>query len=295
MRKQGFLSLLYTARWGSFFTFRDSESAGSGKPNMKSGSKNLRTAFFFRESSIFALRRTGKAAESDEKRQAEAMTRAVQEAGGERTIGMSNGSRRTAEDNEKRARVSGTFADNREVKSAVGARLSNAKRRQCPSAGKSCFIAVMPRAARIGEPNRPGRKMKQRRPTHGFRQRRCPCRRGARGITAKFAPQSAQIWALRENFLNFSKNFRFRCNEKAKNIVYIIYGIITGNICAVRRSAIAFSRVRTRKIRIRSRASPSIYANLRTVSSKFVPIYANSVPGSEQAVSDICKAAPDHD
>ena len=63
---------------------------------------------------------TGKAA---------AMTKAVQEAGGERTIGMGNGSRRTAEDNEKRARVSGTFADNREVKSAVGARLSNAKRR----------------------------------------------------------------------------------------------------------------------------------------------------------------------
>lgn len=62
MRKQGFLSLLYTARWGSFFTFRDSESAGSGKSNMKSGSKNLRTAFFFRESSIFALRRTEKAA-----------------------------------------------------------------------------------------------------------------------------------------------------------------------------------------------------------------------------------------
>ena len=92
------------------------------------------------------MRRTGKAAESDEKRQAEAMTRAVQEAGGERTIGMGNGSRRTAEDNEKRARVSGTFADNREVKSAVGARLSNAKRRQCPSAGKSCVSAVMRRA-----------------------------------------------------------------------------------------------------------------------------------------------------
>ena|GEM_PF-4673196 len=110
------------------------------------------------------MRMTGKAA---------AMTKAVQEAGGERTIGMGNGSRRTAEDNEKRARVSGTFADNREVKSAVGARLSNAKRRQCPSAGKSCVIAVMPRAARIGEPNRPGRNMKQQRPTHGFRKRRC--------------------------------------------------------------------------------------------------------------------------
>ena len=83
------------------------------------------------------MRRTGKAA---------AKTKALQEAGGERTIGMGNGSRRTAEDNEKRARVNGTFADNREVKSAVGARLSNAKRRQCPSAGKSCVSAVMRRA-----------------------------------------------------------------------------------------------------------------------------------------------------
>lgn len=184
------------------------------------------------------------------------------------------------------------------------------KRRQCPSSCKSCVSAVMPRAMCIGESNRPGRKMKQRRPTHGFRQRRCPCRRGARGITAKSAPKSAQtcvpaqifwnalpqfrwknnvirfrilkihplfahrrrnaedsstpdarfrqrrrirrrgegtriiyvrgtsargitaesvpksaqIYALREFFLIFSKKFRFRCNEKAKNIVYIIYG-----------------------------------------------------------------------
>lgn len=205
------------------------------------------------------MRRTGKAA---------AKTKAVQEAGGERTIGMGNGSRRTAEDNEKRARVNGTFADNREVKSAVGARLSNAKRRQCPSAGKSCVSAVMPRAARIGEPNRSGRNMNQQRPTHGFRQRRRPCRRGARGITAKSAPKSAQTWALRENFLNFSKNFRFRCNEPAQNIVYIIYGHYFAPRNAPRAEP---SCVRTRKIRIRSRASPSIYANLRTVSSKYVP------------------------
>ena len=152
---------------------------------------------------------TGKAA---------AMTKAVQEAGGERTIGMGNGSRRTAEDNEKRARVSGTFADNREVKSAVGARLSNAKRRQCPSAGKSCVIAVMPRAARIGEPNRPGRNMKQQRPTHGFRKRRCASvgtaracgarvfyvrctsARMTRGITVKSAPKYAQICAPAQIF-----------------------------------------------------------------------------------------------
>ena len=47
LRKQGFLSLLYTARWGLFFTFRDSESAGSGKPNMKSGSEKSPDRFFF--------------------------------------------------------------------------------------------------------------------------------------------------------------------------------------------------------------------------------------------------------
>lgn len=153
------------------------------------------------------MRMTGKAA---------AMTKAVQEAGGERTIGMGNGSRRTAEDNEKRARVSGTFADNREVKSAVGARLSNAKRRQCPSAGKSCVIAVMPRAARIGEPNRPGRNMKQQRPTHdsgsgGAHRRhgargtrvfyvRCTSARMTRGITVKSAPKYAQICAPAQIF-----------------------------------------------------------------------------------------------
>lgn len=50
-------------------------------------------------------------------------------------------------------------------------------------------------------------------------------------------PKSAQIYALREIFLIFSKKFRFRCNEKAKNIVYIIYGIITGNICTPKGAA----------------------------------------------------------
>ena len=87
------------------------------------------------------------------------------------------------------------------------------------------------------------------RPTHGFRQRRRPCRRGegtriiyvrgtsARGITAESVPKSAQIYALREIFLKISKKFRFRCNEKAKNIVYIIYGIITGNICTPKGAA----------------------------------------------------------
>lgn len=73
-------------------------------------------------------------------------------------------------------------------------------------------------------------------PDARFRQRRRIRRRGegtriiyvrgtsARGITAESVPKSAQIYALREFFLIFSKKFRFRCNEKAKNIVYIIYG-----------------------------------------------------------------------
>ena len=47
------------------------------------------------------MRMTGKAA---------AMTKAVQEAGGERTIGMGNGSRRTAEDNETCAHPANTEA-----------------------------------------------------------------------------------------------------------------------------------------------------------------------------------------
>ena len=74
------------------------------------------------------------------------------------------------------------------------------------------------------------------RTTHGFRQQtrirrhsegtRIIYVRGtsARGITAESVPKSAQIYALREIFLKISKKFRFRCNEKAKNIVYIIYG-----------------------------------------------------------------------
>ncbi len=86
-------------------------------------------------------------------------------------------------------------------------------------------------------------------PDARFRQRRRIRRRGegtriiyvrgtsARGITAESVPKSAQIYALREIFLKISKKFRFRCNEKAKNIVYIIYGIITGNICTPKGAA----------------------------------------------------------
>lgn len=80
LAKAGFLILALHGTVGLFFTFRDSESAGSGKPNMEKRLVKISgTAFFFRERSIFALRMTGKAA---------AMTKAVQEAGGERTIGM---------------------------------------------------------------------------------------------------------------------------------------------------------------------------------------------------------------
>lgn len=160
------------------------------------------------------MRRTGKAA---------AMTKAVQEAGGERTIGMGNGSRRTAEDNEKRARVSGTFADNREVKSAVGARLSNAKRRQCPSAGKSCVSAVMPRAARIGEPNRPGRNMKQQRPTHGFRQRRCASSARRARNNRKIRPEICPNIRTARNFFENFKKISFSVQRKGKK--YRLYNI----------------------------------------------------------------------
>lgn len=171
---------------------------------------------------------TGKAA---------AMTKAVQEAGGERTIGMGNGSRRTAEDNEKRARVSGTFADNREVKSAVGARLSNAKRRQCPSAGKSCVIAVMPRAARIGEPNRPGRNMKQQRPTHGFRKRRCASSARRARNNRKIRPEICPNMGAARNFFKFFKKFSFSVQRTGtKYRVYNIRTLLCTSKCSASRA-----------------------------------------------------------
>lgn len=116
---------------------------------------------------------------------------------------------------------------------------------------------------------------------------RCTSARMTRGITAKFAPKSAQTWALREIFLNFSKNFRFRCNEPAQNIVYIIYGHYFAPRNAPRAEP---SCVRTRKIRIRSRASPSIYANLRTVSSKYVPKCAKRrrIPIKNVPICSLC-------
>ena len=168
---------------------------------------------------------------------------------------------------EKRlGKISGPlFSFGKGVSSPCGGR---AKRRQCPSAGKSCVSAVMPRAARIGEPNRPGRNMNQQRPTHGFRQRRCASSARRARNNRKIRPEICPNMGAARNFLNFSKNFRFRCNEPAQNIVYIIYGHYFAPRNAPRAEP---SCVRTRKIRIRSRASPSIYANLRTVSSKYVP------------------------
>lgn len=232
------------------------------------------------------MRRTGKAA---------AMTKAVQEAGGERTIGMGNGSRRTAEDNEKRARVSGTFADNREVKSAVGARLSNAKRRQCPSAGKSCVSAVMPRAARIGESNRPGRKMKQRRPTHGFRQRRRPCRRGEgmrrAGIlrsvyvrthdarnNRKIRPEIYPNMGAARNFFKFFKKFSFSVQRTGtKYRVYNIRTLLCTSKCSASR---AFLRPHTQN----SHPIPCKPVNIR-----------KPAHGLKQIRSEMCKTAPDPD
>ena len=63
MRKQGFLSLLYTARWGSFFTFRSSETAGSGKRNMKSGSEKSSVPLFSVKGRRKAAERRREAAE----------------------------------------------------------------------------------------------------------------------------------------------------------------------------------------------------------------------------------------
>lgn len=229
---------------------------------------------------------TGKAA---------AMTKAVQEAGGERTIGMGNGSRRTAEDNEKRARVSGTFADNREVKSAVGARLSNAKRRQCPSSCKSCVSAVMPRAMCIGESNRPGRKMKQRRPTHGFRQRRCPCRRGEgmrrAGIlrsvyvrthdardNCEIRPEICPNMGAARNFFKFFKKFSFSVQRTGtKYRVYNIRTLLCTSKCSASR---AFLRPHTQN----SHPIPCKPVNIR-----------KPAHGLKQIRSEMCKTAPDPD
>lgn len=94
-----------------------------------------------------------------------------------------------------------------------------------------------------------------------------PSARRARN-NRKIRPEICPNMGAAQIFLNFSKNFRFRCNEPAQNIVYIIYGHYFAPRNAPRAEP---SCVRTRKIRIRSRASPSIYANLRTVSSKYVP------------------------
>ncbi len=232
------------------------------------------------------MRRTGKAA---------AKTKAVQEAGGERTIGMGNGSRRTAEDNEKRARVNGTFADNREVKSAVGARLSNAKRRQCPSAGKSCVSAVMPRAARIGEPNRPGRNMNQQRPAHGFRQQRRPCRRGEgmrrAGIlhsvyvrthdarnNRKIRPEICPNMGAARNFFENFKKISFSVQRTGtKYRLYNIRTLLCTSKCSASR---AFLRPHTQN----SHPIPCKPVNIR-----------KPAHGLKQIRSEMCKTAPDPD
>lgn len=46
LAKAGFLILALHGTVGLFFTFRDSESAGSGKSNMKSGSEKSPDRFF---------------------------------------------------------------------------------------------------------------------------------------------------------------------------------------------------------------------------------------------------------
>lgn len=194
------------------------------------------------------MRRTGKAA---------AKTKAVQEAGGERTIGMGNGSRRTAEDNEKRARVNGTFADNREVKSAVGARLSNAKRRQCPSAGKSCVSAVMRRAGIL-------RSVYVR--THDARN------------NCKIRPEICPNMGAARNFFKFFKKFSFSVQRTGtKYRVYNIRTLLCTSKCSASR---AFLRPHTQN----SHPIPCKPVNIR-----------KPAHGLKQIRSEMCKTAPDPD
>ena len=142
------------------------------------------------------------------------------------------------------------------------------------------------------------------RPTHGFRQQ-TRIRRHSEGMrragilrsvyvrthdardNCEIRPEICPNMRACADFLKISKKFRFRCNEPAQNIVYIIYGHYFAPRNAPRAEP---SCVRTRKIRIRSRASPSIYANLRTVSSKYVPKCAKPrrIPIKNVPICSLC-------
>lgn len=196
----------------------------------------------------------------------------------------------------RKARLGGNtgplFSFGKVVSSPCGGRK---KRRQCPSAGKSCVIAVMPRAARIGESNRPGRKMKQRRPTHGFRQRRCPCRRGEgmrrAGIlrsvyvrthdardNCEIRPEICPNMGAARNFFKFFKKFSFSVQRTGtKYRVYNIRTLLCTSKCSASR---AFLRPHTQN----SHPIPCKPVNIR-----------KPAHGLKQIRSEMCKTAPDPD
>ncbi len=169
------------------------------------------------------------------------------------------------------------------------------KRRQCPSSCKSCVSAVMPRAMCIGESNRPGRKMKQRRPTHGFRQRRCPCRRGEgmrrAGIlrsvyvrthdardNCEIRPEICPNMGAARNFFKFFKKFSFSVQRTGtKYRVYNIRTLLCTSKCSASR---AFLRPHTQN----SHPIPCKPVNIR-----------KPAHGLKQIRSEMCKTAPDPD
>ena len=229
MRKQGFLSLLYTARWGSFFTFRDSESAGSGKPNMKSGSEKSPDRFFLSGKEYLRLAEDG-------------------QSGG------------------------------------------NALRRAKAASARSCLGR---RAS--ANPTDPAENMNQQRPTHGFRQRRRPCRRGEgmrrAGIlrsvyvrthdarnNRKIRPEICPNMGAARNFFKFFKKFSFSVQRTGtKYRVYNIRTLLCTSKCSASR---AFLRPHTQN----SHPIPCKPVNIR-----------KPAHGLKQIRSEMCKTAPDPD
>ena len=66
LAKAGFLILALHGTVGLFFTFRDSESAGSGKRNMKSGSEKSPDRFFLSGKEYLRLAEDGQSGGNDE-------------------------------------------------------------------------------------------------------------------------------------------------------------------------------------------------------------------------------------
>lgn len=152
------------------------------------------------------------------------------------------------------------------------------KRRQCPSAGKSCVSAVMPRAARIGEPNRPGRNMNQQRPTHGFRQRMCASSARRARNNRKIRPEIYPNMGAARKFFEFFKKFSFSVQRTGtKYRVYNIRTLLCTSKCSASR---AFLRPHTQN----SHPIPCKPVNIR-----------KPAHGLKQIRSEMCKTAPDPD